>query len=114
MTQCAQILGLKLDKASLEAIDRIKRQTKVANALAAALTAGVFNSIFTSKKAPAVGYNITTADWDLYAQALNALPVIAKNRVRQEIDLMLIHYQMPGNYDHKHVQFWKGMKNGCQ
>lgn len=114
MTQCSQILGLNLDKESLEAIERIKRHTNVANALGVALSAGVFNAIFTKSKPPLVGYNIVQTDWDLYAQALSALPVIAKNRIRQEINLMLVHYQMPGNYDHKHVQFWKGMKNGCQ
>jgi len=115
MTLCNDVEALKLDHKSLEAIERIRETTRAGKALSAAMTAGVFNSIFSkNSKPPITGYNITQTDWSLYGEAMNALPVIVRNRVRQEINLILVHYQMPGNYDHKHVQFWKGMKDGCK
>lgn len=67
MAQCNQIQGLKLDKVSLEAIERIKKHMNVANAISVLLSAGVFNAIFTQSSAPVVGYNIVQTDWDLYA-----------------------------------------------
>jgi hypothetical protein len=50
-----------------------------------------------------VSYNITQTDWELYAEAMRAIPVITKSSMQKEIDLMLLHYYMPGIYDHKHV-----------
>lgn len=114
MAGCEPIIGLKLDAKSIEALERIKEKNRLGQILATTVTAGVFNSIFTKNKAPVVGYNITQTDWELYAEAMKAIPIITKSSIQKEIDLMLLHYYMPGKYDHKHVQFWKGMKNGCQ
>lgn len=114
MTQCSPIIGLHLDARSEAAIERIREKTQLGKVLSGALTAGVFSSIFTKNKAPVAGYNITQTDWQLYAEAINAVPTLTKRAIRQEIEIMLVHYQMPGNYDHNHVEFWRGLKNGCQ
>ncbi|WP_341937931.1 hypothetical protein [Marinimicrobium sp. C2-29] len=114
MSQCPPIIGLNLDVESNEAIERIREKTQFGRMLGATLTAGVFNSIFTKSKAPVSGYNITQTDWRLYTEAINAIPTLTKRAIRQEIDMMLVHYQMPGKYDHNHVEFWRGLKNGCQ
>ena len=109
----ASILGLILDKDSKAALDRIKGKQNLTLLLSTTITVGVFNSIFTKNKAPIAALNITQTDWDLYSKAMAALPSIQKRVIQQEIDMMIIHYQM-GKYDHKHVQFWKGMKHGCR
>ena len=110
---CTPITGLKLDKDSQLALERIKDKKNIGNLLAATVTVGVFNSIFTKNKSPVVGLNITQTDWELYSNAMSALPIIQKQVIKKEIEMMIIHYQM-GKYDHNHVQFWKGMKHGCQ
>ncbi len=114
MAQCPPIIGLHLDAESDAAIERLRKKTQFGRILSSILTAGAFNSIFTQSRAPVAGYNITQTDWQLYAEAINAIPTLAKRAIRQEIDMMLLHYQMPGNYDHNHVEFWRGLKNGCQ
>lgn len=114
MPRCEPIAGLKLDQKSLDAIERLNKKSKLEKILAGAVTAGVFNSIFTKSKAPVVGYNITQTDWSLYAEAMAAVPEITRYAIKQEIDMLLLHYSRPGNYDYKHVQFWRGVKNGCQ
>lgn len=110
---CSQITGLILDKESKTALERIKETQNLSKLLSAAITVGVFNSIFTKNKAPVVALNITQTDWSLYSKAMSALPTIQKRVMQKEIDMMIIHYQM-GKYDHKHIQFWKGMKHGCR
>ncbi len=114
MSQCPPIIGLELDEESQAAIDRIREKTRLGQLLGAAIAAGAFNSIFTKSRTPVTGYNITQTDWDLYAEAINAIPTITKRALKHEIELMLLHYQMPGNYDHKHVEFWRGLNNGCR
>jgi hypothetical protein len=110
---CDVIVGLTLDSESTQAIERIKKKQDIGRILAASLSAGIFNSIFTKSKAPVAAFNITQTDWSLYTKAIAALPSIQKAAIQKEIDLMILHYQM-GNYDHKHVTFWKGLKYGCQ
>lgn len=110
---CSPIVGLKLDNESKAALKRIQDNQHLAKLIGAATTVGVFNSIFTKNKAPVVALNITQTDWNLYSEAMSALPIIQKGVIQKEIDLMIIHYQI-GKYDHKHVQFWKGMKHGCK
>lgn len=114
MPTCQPILGFRIDERSQATLERIESKTKLGKLLAITITAGVFNSIFTKSKPPVAGYNITQTDWDLYAQAVSAIPVITKRAIQQEIDLILLHYNMRGNYDHQHVQFWQGMRNGCR
>ena len=65
MSSCTPITNLSLDNESKAALERIKQKQNLAKLLGAAISAGVFNSIFTI-----------------------------------------------GKYDHKHVQFWTGMKYG--
>src|SRR5690554_2418185 len=110
---CPPISGLKLDTESKDAIGRITKNQNLAKLLSASLTVGVFNSISTKNKAFVTALNITQTDRDLYSKAMSALPHIQKRVIQREIDMMIIHYQM-GKYDHKHVQFWKGMKHGCK
>jgi len=110
---CSPIINLSLDNESKAALERIKKKQNIAKLLGATISVGVFNSIFTKNKAPVAAFNITQTDWDLYSKAMAALPIIQKRLIEKEIDLMIVHYQM-GKYDDKHVQFWKGMKQGCK
>ncbi len=118
MVSCSSITALTLDKESLSAIKRIKSQKHFAKSIGAAITSelnprGVFHSIFTKNSSPIVAYNITQTDWGFYGQSMASLPKTQKALIVKEIDFMIIHYQL-GKYDHKHVQFWKGMKYGCE
>jgi len=110
---CTPITNLTLDDDSKAAVERIRKNQNFARVSSATLTAGVFNSIFTKNSTPVAAYNISQTDWNLYSQAMAALPIIQKRAIQKEIDVMILHYQM-GRYDHKHIQFWQGMKHGCQ
>jgi len=107
------ISGLKLDKDSQAALKRINKKKNFAKLLGVAISAGVFSNIFTKSNAPVTMLNITQTDWSLYSQAMSSLPKTTKVILENEIDLMILHYQL-GTYNHKHIQFWKGMKNGCR
>lgn len=114
MAQCQPIKGLKLDEKSQKALERIRKKPQLGKQLGGALSAGVFNSIFTKSRSPQAGYNITQTDWELYAEAMASIPTIVRRSMKKEMDLMFLHYQMPGNRDHKHLQFWRNMRNGCE
>lgn len=110
---CHPLEGLKLDKESKTALERISNNQNLAKLLSVGFTAGVFHSIFTKNKSPVVALNITQSDWSLYAKTMSALPKIQRDVIQKEINMMIVHYHI-GKYDHKHVQFWKGMKHGCR
>ncbi len=109
---CPNIIDMSLDEESISTLERISKKKNISARLSAAISIGVFNSIFTKNKAPVAAFNVTQTDWKLYSRAMAALPAIQKRAIQKEIDLMIIHYQIK-DYDHKHVQFWKGMKDGC-
>lgn len=110
---CTPIVNLRLDEESQAALERIKKKKNFSKIVSALASAGIFNSIFTKSKAPVAAFNITQTDWDLYAQSMASLPRIQRKMIEQEIDLMIIHYQING-YDRNHILFWKGIKNGCK
>lgn len=114
MAECNPVVGLKLDAASSAALKRINEKAKLGNLMAAMLSAGVVNSIFTKSHSTVAAYNITQTDWSLYSKAMNAIPAITKGAVRKEIDQMILHYTLAGSQDNKHLKFWRGMKHGCQ
>lgn len=113
MESCQPIKGLNLDKASQKALQRIREKPQLGKLLGTTLSTGVFSSIFATSKPPVAGYNITQTDWELYAEAMASIPTIVRQTIRKEIKQMFVHYQMPGNFDQKHLRFWRNMKNGC-
>ena len=114
MNECVPISGLVLDTESKEAIKRIRDIPRLGNMLAGSISSGVFANIFVNNNPPVASYNICQTDWKLYSEAMQGIPHITKRLVEREIDTMYWHYQMPGNYDYKHVKFWRGLKNGCK
>lgn len=112
MNACKPIPGLELDDDSLQALKRIQKKITSGKFLATAVSVGVFSNIFTKNNLPLASYNVTQTDWVLYAQSMKAVPAIVKAAVRQEIEQMVVNYQL--NYNHKHLLFWKGMYDGCQ
>lgn len=112
MNECKPIPGLKLDSISIMALKRIKNIIMSGDYLSTAISVGVFSNIFIKNNAALASYNVTQTDWVLYAKSMKAVPAIVKSAVRKEIQLMIINYEL--NYNHKHIQFWKGMNDGCQ
>ena len=112
MNTCKPIPELQLDDDSLQSLKRIQKKITSGKFLATAVSVGVFSNIFTKNNLPVASYNVTQTDWVLYTQAMKAVPVIIKTAVRQEIEQMVVNYQL--NYNHKHLLFWKGMYDGCQ
>lgn len=110
---CVPIAGLTLDQKSQDALRRIREKKNISKVFGSVLTVGVFNSIFTKNKPAVAAFNVTQTDWEIYSKAMMALPIIEKRLIKKEIDLMILHYHMT-KYDHKHVQFWRGMKSGYQ
>jgi hypothetical protein len=107
------IINLVLDDESKAALERIRQKKKFAKILTVMTSVGVLNSLFTKNKLPVTAFNISQNYWDLYAQSMTSLPRVQKKLTQKEVDMMITHYQMNG-YDHKHVQFWNGIKSGCK
>lgn len=115
MTECpSPIENLELDQNSLDEIERIRKKSELSPWVNALMSIAVFNSIFTKSKPPVAGYNISQTEWGLYARAMRNVPTITKRAIERDIKMMILHYEMPGNYDHKHVLFWRSLLHGCQ
>lgn len=112
MAECKAIAGLKLDKQSIDAVERIKAKHAYGIALGAVVSAGVISSIFTKSGSVEVAYNITQTDWSLYSHAMLSVPEITKAAIRKEVELMIVHYQL--HYNAQLLQFWQGIHDGCQ
>lgn len=111
MSDCQSVIAITLDKESIKALKRIEQRLAAGNALAAILSIGIFSSIFSRSNVPTAAFNITQTEWGLYFEAMQGIPAITRAAVEKDIDLMIIHYNI--DYDYKHIQFWKGMRNGC-
>lgn len=111
--RCIPIHDLVLDQESKDALQRIKKKTSLAETIGTLVSLGVMHSIFTRSNVPQAAINITNTDFNLFAEAIGSLDTIEKAVIEKEIDLMIVSYQL-GQYDHKHVSFWKNLKNGCQ
>ena len=105
MNRCRSFIGLKFDKDSLEAIKRISLKQQAAMVLHTSVSLGAFSSIFITRPLPKVLHNITQADWENYAKAIKAIPIITKRFINLEIDLMILKYQSENNF--KLLQFWE-------
>lgn len=77
------------------------------------MSIGIFSNIVTKNKLPVAAFHVTQTDWDSYSHAMKVLPLYQKALIKKEVTYMIAHYQLNG-YDHKHVQFWKGVRSGCQ
>lgn len=114
MNDCPKsIIGLRLDQESTKEIERIRRKSEAGPWINVLLSVAVMNSIFTRNSPPIAGWNITQMDWRSYSMAMVSIPLITRRAIERDIKLMILHYEMPGNYDHKHSQFWRGLLNGC-
>lgn len=115
MNECpSSITGLYLDQVSLDEIERIRKKSELTPWISALISVAVFNSIFTKSKPPVAGYNISQTEWALYAKAMRNVPTITKRAIERDIKMMVLQYEMPGRYDHKHAQFWRALLHGCQ
>lgn len=110
--RCEPIVGLYLDPNSKSAMAEIQRKMRASNALATALSVGIFAKIFVKSGAVGVAYNITQTDWSLYAQAMRSVPKVTEEAVKKVYARMIIHYEI--HYDRKLLKFWKGLYNGCK
>lgn len=110
--KCEPIDGLQLDPVSKSAIASVKRKMRASNALATALSVGIFAKIFVKSGPVGAAYNITQTDWSLYAQAMRSVPKVTEEAVKKVYARMIFHYQI--HYDRKLLKFWKGLYNGCE
>nr|WP_193988806.1 hypothetical protein [Lelliottia steviae] len=112
MNNCQPIQGLKFDSVSQRTLQKIAQKKESGNLLSAALTAGVFSSIFTKSSPAQAAYNITQTDWSLYAKSMKAVPIITRRSIEKDVEFMILHYQMHNNP--KLLKFWQGVYNGCK
>ncbi|SDU06508.1 hypothetical protein [Halopseudomonas salegens] len=114
MSDCPEsVIGLRLDQESTREVERIRRKYEASLWINALLSVAVINSIFTRSSPPVAGWNITQVDWQSYSKAMINVPMITRGAIERDMKLMVLHYEMPGNYDYKHSQFWRGLLNGC-
>lgn len=110
MPNCPAIHGLKLDAKSRTGIERIRKIQKLSNTLAGSVALSSMGSIFAGSGPIESAYNITQHDWKLWADAMGAIPGIARNRIRQEAQLQYLDHLS----DLRQQQFWKAIDQGCR
>lgn len=102
------IEGLELQPCCVESLKQIQEKIKLGNALAIALGGGLFATLVAGRgKTANVGtaYNVMTTDWDLFAKAVKAVPLIVKNRCQLISSLEVLNHS-----GGKLSQFWREME----
>lgn len=107
--ECPTITDLKLDKNSLEGLDRIRKNQALSNALATTIGVTVFATTVSTKSAIETSYNIMSNEWELFALSMRAIPSIARERLKQEAALQILDHAK----DSKQKQFWTAIYEGC-
>lgn len=103
---------LVFDEESKRAIERIRRIPRLATAFARALAGGVFVTIFVGSGPLGAAFNILTTDWKALAEAMLAVPAIARNRMAWEASEQWIRTQSEGNTELS--RFWKTIHEQLQ
>lgn len=106
--ECQSIDGLKLDNESLRAIEEIRRKRNLAEYLTSTLSSGVLATILTTGKPLLMSYNIYQSDFQAFANAMFAVPVILRGEIEKIAGRQLIR-----SLDPKQRSFWKGIYYGC-
>jgi len=58
----------------------------------------------------AVGFDITTTEWETFAQAVRGIPDMKRNRIEMEAAQQVWAHET----DYKQKQFWMAIYHGCQ
>ncbi len=107
---CPIIEGLSFDSRSREDLAKIRKIQELSQALAISVSLGVFANIFAGNNTAESAYNIYSTDWQLFAQAMMAVPAIQRRAIYNEAAMQAFDHM---NQRRQHL-FWKAVANGCQ
>ncbi|HDZ55198.1 MAG TPA: hypothetical protein ENI17_11670 [Pseudomonas xinjiangensis] len=107
--RCPDISNLKLDRRDQDALKRIRSIQRAGNVLEVVMPAGVMSVIFLGNGPSQTLYNIHSADWVLFAQALNGLPSIIRTQIANAAKLRLLD----GGLSAEQRKFWDAVERGC-
>ncbi|MBL1261800.1 MAG: hypothetical protein COB33_014885 [Thiotrichaceae bacterium] len=105
--KCVSINELKFDKESLAAIKDIRRRSNLSILLSRIMPTGTITNIFLGNGLLKSSYNISQADFEALAQAMQSLPVI----LRRVISNIAREQQLYHSGNER--EFWVGVENGC-
>ena len=108
--ECPDISMLRFSRSSETAIEQIKQVQSAGNLLASALAGSALLKIFTGHRVQVQGsaHNIIQKDWDLWAQAMRAVPLSVNRRILNIASMQLLN---PNPADER--QFWEAVVYGC-
>ncbi len=98
-----QLDNVKLQPCCHEALQEIGEKQELGKLLASALSASPFMLLLGSNPIQA-GFSISTTDWDLYQDAVRAVPAIVKNRCQLICSFEVLNH--PGG---PLGEFWQAM-----
>lgn len=115
---CQPIANLRFDQHSLRPLERIKQLQKTGKWINGLLGANIVFGIMFGKSAGMSSaivppYQITQTDWEGYARAMRAVPLIAKVEIEKEGERMYLRYATD-NSNRELEKFWKGVAYGCR
>jgi hypothetical protein len=108
MSTKPSIEGLELEPCCVQALDDIRDKARLGKLLGAAIGGGLLITIFAGRGRTAqagTAYNVMTTDWDLFARAAHAIPVIVRNRCQLIAALEVLNHS-----GGKLGQFWREME----
>ncbi|SEB04143.1 hypothetical protein [Alkalimonas amylolytica] len=108
--ECPDLNSLVLSERDFEVINEIRRIHQNGRLLERALPAGVMATIFVGSNSMQASYNITTTDWEMFAQAMAALPNIVRTRVYQQANLR----RLERGITPQQSLFWRAVADGCR
>ena len=108
--ECPTIEGLGFDARSREGLTKIRKIRELSQVLATSISLGVFLNIFAGSNTAESAYNIYSTDWQLFAQAMIAVPAIQRRAIYNEAAMQAFDHM---NQRRQHL-FWKAVANGCQ
>ena len=108
---CPDIQGLRLDQASITAIETIKRKHELAKYGATAIgVGGLIDIFFKNGAVVATDKIIRQFEWEIFAHAMRGVPQITRDAIVKEAQLQMLDHLN----DYKQKIFWEAVANGCR
>jgi len=107
--KCPIIPIVRFSLSSKAAIKDIRRIREAANVLASALAGSVLLEIFAGNGALNSANKIRKKDWETWAEAMRAVPNMARKRIKFIAQEQLLQFPMKSER-----KFWEAIDHGCR
>ncbi|GGY76258.1 hypothetical protein [Marinobacter zhanjiangensis] len=107
--ECPSITNLTLGKRDVETLEQIRKKIRNMDMISMILPAGAMMNIFMKNNTVGAAYNISTFEWQGFANAMANIPSVKRGFIQRAAGLRA----MEESITYQQKQFWRAVYYGC-